>query len=179
MNRSVKDKYRPNRRLHYLRMPDEKLLSACRVDIYKATGKGGQKKNKTSNAVRLTLLHLSVTESKSRSKAENVRNALKKLRLSIATDYADVTNEQDHTTPLPQELEAYFSSDKIRISQKNSVYPLFVAFLFDAYARHKGDWSAMSGDLGFTASQLRKFFEKTPELNRAAIGLKQFIGMEG
>ena len=38
-----------------LSFDDEKLSSACNIEFFKATGPGGQKRNKTSSAVRVTL----------------------------------------------------------------------------------------------------------------------------
>jgi peptide chain release factor-like protein len=153
--------------LTYLRQSNDKLLSECRIDVFKATGKGGQKKNKTSNAIRLTLSHLIVTESKSRSKTENIKNALKKLRMAIATDFQDGSKTRGLPMDLPVELEPYFKIDQIQISPTNPVFPIFIAALFDCHIRHLGNWSEMAEELGFTSSQIRKFCEKTGGLHRA------------
>lgn len=39
---------------NYLRMSDKQLFSKCRMDTYRASGPGGQHRNKTDSAVRLT-----------------------------------------------------------------------------------------------------------------------------
>ena len=65
---------------------DEVLSSQCSLDFHKASGRGGQKVNKTSSAVRLTHLPSGITVvcSESRSQTENRKTALKKLRKQAA-----------------------------------------------------------------------------------------------
>src|SRR6266478_4582465 len=64
---------------------DSQLLSQCEVDTYRASGPGGQKRNKTSSAVRLRHLSsgLIVIAEESRSQHENRARALKRLRQAL------------------------------------------------------------------------------------------------
>src|SRR5207244_2218681 len=61
---------------------DEQLLAQCEVDTYRASGPGGQKRNKTSSAVRIRHLPsaLIVIAEESRSQHENRVKALKRLK---------------------------------------------------------------------------------------------------
>src|SRR5712692_7838316 len=63
-------------------LSDAQLLDQCSVDTYRASGPGGQKRNKTSSAVRLR--HgpsgLLVIAEESRSQYENKAKALRRLR---------------------------------------------------------------------------------------------------
>jgi hypothetical protein len=63
-------------------LTDEQLLAQCELDTYRASGPGGQKRNKTSSAVRLR--HppsgLIVIAEESRSQHENRIRALRRLR---------------------------------------------------------------------------------------------------
>jgi hypothetical protein len=63
-------------------LTDAHLLAQCEVDTYRASGPGGQKRNKTSSAVRLR--HppsgLLVIAEESRSQHENKAKALRRLR---------------------------------------------------------------------------------------------------
>lgn len=69
-----------------LALQDRELLGQCRVDRYRGTGRGGQKRNTTESAVRLTLADSGVvtTCDVTRSQSKNVAIALRKLRLEIA-----------------------------------------------------------------------------------------------
>src|SRR5947207_4082450 len=66
-------------------LTDEQLLAQCEVDTYRASGPGGQKRNKTSSAVRLR--HppsgLLVIAEESRSQHENRARALRRLRQAL------------------------------------------------------------------------------------------------
>src|SRR5262247_236559 len=63
-------------------LTDSQLLEQCEVDTYRASGPGGQKRNKTSSAVRLRHLPsgLIVIAEESRSQHENKARALRRLR---------------------------------------------------------------------------------------------------
>src|SRR5215216_6072338 len=66
-------------------LTDDQLLAQCEVDTYRASGPGGQKRNKTSSAVRLR--HppsgLLVIAEESRSQHENRARALRRLRQAL------------------------------------------------------------------------------------------------
>lgn len=72
----------PADRATWTGLTDAQLLAQCDVDTYRASGPGGQKRNKTSSAVRLR--HgpsgLIVIAEESRSQHENKAKALQRLR---------------------------------------------------------------------------------------------------
>jgi hypothetical protein len=69
-------------RYEWVNLSDEMLLRQCEVDTYRASGPGGQKRNKTSSAVRIRHLasQLLVIAEESRSQHENKAKALRRLR---------------------------------------------------------------------------------------------------
>ncbi len=71
-----------------LSMSDEDLLARCRVDRFRGTGRGGQKRNRTDSAIRVTHTDsgLSATCDQTRSQHANRRLALRRLRLEIALE---------------------------------------------------------------------------------------------
>src|SRR5579871_4670914 len=72
-------------RSQWTALSDDQLLAQCEVDTYRASGPGGQKRNKTSSAVRLR--HppsgLLVIAEESRSQHENKARALRRLRQAL------------------------------------------------------------------------------------------------
>ena len=74
-----------SRRAAWTDLSDAQLLAQCEVDTYRASGPGGQKRNKTSSAVRLR--HppsgLIVIAEESRSQHENRARALRRLRQAL------------------------------------------------------------------------------------------------
>src|SRR5262249_15551920 len=75
----------PHRRAEWANLSDPQLLAQCEVDTYRASGPGGQKRNKTSSAVRLR--HppsgLIVIAEESRSQHENRARALRRMRQTL------------------------------------------------------------------------------------------------
>src|SRR5438034_6396424 len=69
-------------RSSWTKLSDSQLLEQCEVDTYRASGPGGQKRNKTSSAVRIRHLpsELLVIAEESRSQHANRVKALKRLR---------------------------------------------------------------------------------------------------
>src|SRR6516165_9437973 len=73
------------RRSTWADLSDAELLAQCEVDTYRASGPGGQKRNKTSSAVRLRHppTGLMVIAEESRSQHENRARALRRLREAL------------------------------------------------------------------------------------------------
>src|SRR5580692_9721702 len=72
-------------RATWSRLTEDQLLAQCEVDTYRASGPGGQKRNKTSSAVRLRHppTGLIVIAEESRSQYENRAKALKRMRQAL------------------------------------------------------------------------------------------------
>src|SRR5205085_1699086 len=88
-------------RARWTTLSDAQLLAQCEVDTYRASGPGGQKRNKTSSAVRLR--HppsgLIVIAEESRSQHENRAKALRRLRQAL---YLKVRDELPAGEVLPE-----------------------------------------------------------------------------
>src|SRR4029079_6272258 len=86
-------------------LSDEQLLAQCEVDTYRASGPGGQKRNKTSSAVRLRHppTGLLVIAEESRSQHENRARALRRLRQAL---YLKLRDELPPEARMPESLAA-------------------------------------------------------------------------
>ncbi len=78
-------------------LTDAQLLSQCTIDTYRASGPGGQKRNKTSSAVRLrhSGAGLIVIAEESRSQHENKARALRRLRQAFYLQLREPVVEGD------------------------------------------------------------------------------------
>jgi hypothetical protein len=148
-------------------IPDEALLSRCRVETFRGPGPGGQKRNKTSSNVRITHTPtgLSAISGDSRSQSQNKEIALRRLRLRMAIDL-----REPFTPPPP----TWFRLD---ISPKNDHYAAVVGLVLDALATAAWALAPARDSLGVGSSQLIKFLKDDPDVwtavqqQRAAKGL--------
>ena len=81
-------------RIDYLLASDDALIAQCEVDRYRASGPGGQHRNKTESAVRLRhrLTGVSAIGEDSRSQAENKVHAVRRLRAALALDVREAVS---------------------------------------------------------------------------------------
>ena len=100
-------------------LTDPQLLAQCAVDTYRASGPGGQKRNKTSSAVRIR--HppsgLIVIAEESRSQHENRARALRRLRQAL---YLKVRDELSPEGLTPAGLAARCLPPGCSVSYSNS-----------------------------------------------------------
>lgn len=164
----------------FLGLSDEDLLAQCEVDRFRASGPGGQKRNKTDSAVRLrhrpTGLESVAVES--RSQHENRARALRRLRLTIALQAREPID--------PASLEAYVPSEaiagrrrgqRIEVATKNPVYPEVVAEVFDVIEAHGWRLSDAAPALGLSTAALGRFLEGDPAVFRAANERRAALGL--
>ncbi len=145
----------------WLASTDEELLNECALGFFKATGNGGQKRNKTSSAVRI--IHnptgIAVTDCSERSQHRNRKVALEKLRLEIALAIRVVPAVMPENPGCGVSNPAYFVN---------------LARIFDLLAENGWNDAAVAEKLGMSRSKLLKLlaresrvFGRLNELRRA------------
>ncbi len=162
-----------NPRDEWLSSDDATLLALCEIDTYRASGPGGQKRNKTSSAVRLR--HgpsgLIVIAEESRSQHENKAKALRRLRMAIALQLrapiADDWQPPDWTSGYVGEGSAG------RMSDRNPLYPQFAAMLLDLLAHREGQASKAAAILGVTTAQFTKLLATDGKLLAEANAIRR------
>jgi len=161
----------------WIEQDDACLLAECDVDAYRASGPGGQKRNKTSSAVRLR--HgpsgLIVIGEESRSQHENKARAVKRLRMLIALQ-ARVPVGEGWSPP-----EVYrrhlTEAGRIEISRRNRDYPGVVAIVLDALAGCQGSVRDAATLLGLSTGQLSKFMVSDGKVLASANAIRIEFGL--
>jgi len=161
----------------YLLADDKDLLAECQVHFYRASGPGGQKRNKTSSAVRLRHdpTGLTVVATESRSQHENRARALRRLRMAMALQLrqAPVPAEQ----ALPAELTELGSAQQwLVLNGRNPRYPLAVAAVLDALADSGGRVSLVAETFGVSTSKLVDFLRRDPKVWTQANSIRDQAG---
>ncbi len=168
---------------HPRSLPLDRLLAECRFDVFRGPGPGGQKRNKTSSAVRVTHepTGLSAIAMESRSQHQNRAKAIERLRLRLA---AELRQPIDLTTFLPaQLLDGLLVHGRLRLSPRHDRYLEIAGTLLDVLAACDGSVSVAADKLGLTTANLVDFLQRDEKLldqaNRLRIehGLRKLGGM--
>ncbi len=161
----------------YLLADDKNLLAECQVHFYRASGPGGQKRNKTSSAVRLRHdpTGLTVVATESRSQHENRARALRRLRMAMALQLRQAPAPADHA--LPAELTELGGAPQwLVLNGRNPRYPLAVAAVLDALADSGGRVSPVAETFGVSTSKLVDFLRRDPKVWTQANSMRDQAG---
>jgi hypothetical protein len=143
-------------------LSDEQLLRECRMDITRGSGPGGQKRNKTSNLVRLTHLPtgIQVIAGESRSQAENKLFALRRLRLKLATELREPIDLMKFEPP-DWFLEVRRGT-RIEASHRHPHYAAIAGLILDLMKALHGSPAHVAANLGISTTAVIRFLENEP-----------------
>jgi hypothetical protein len=153
----------------YLSLDDDALLAQCDVDHFRASGPGGQKRNKTDSAVRLRHRPTGLTGEavEERSQHLNRARALRRLRLEIAYRLRASVALDAAPPTRPFALPGL----------RDARYPAGVAALFDALEAHRWRLAEAAPTLGLTTAALGRLLTGDDALFRAASERRQALGL--
>lgn len=148
-------------------LTDPQLLAQCKVDTYRASGPGGQKRNKTSSAVRLRHLPsgLLVIGEESRSQHENKARALRRIRQRLWLALRE---------PLPVELPVDIT---LHVGRRDERFWPTVGLVLDALEHFTGQVSSAAEWLDTTTGSLIDFLEIEDSVWTEANRIRQRHGL--
>jgi hypothetical protein len=146
-------------RIDYLLASDDQLVAQCEVDRYRASGPGGQHRNKTDSAVRLRhrLSGATAIGEDSRSQSENKLHAVRRLRATIALDVREPV-QLEGFVPSPR-LAALVAGGTAPLGAKTKLtggYWAGIAELLDLLVAGKLEIAMTAQRLGITTGALSK-----------------------
>ena len=157
-------------------LSDEQLLRECRIDTYRSGGPGGQKRQKTSNGVRIVHRPTGVTATSTewRTLSENRLHAIRRLRVKIATD---IREPVDAKFEPPDWFLSIRRENRIEASHRHEFYAAAGGLILDLLAALGGNPAAVAVILGVSTTTVIKFLEAEPAFWAAANRIRADLGM--
>ena len=153
-------------------LTEPQLLAQCEVDTYRASGPGGQKRNKTSSAVRLRHppTGLLVIAEESRSQHANKAKALTRLRRALYLDWRDPIDPA--TAAAHPDLAGAVAGGRLDLGVKNPLFWPAAGVLLDLLAAAGAQVSTTAAALGLTTANVVEFLRSDPRLWQSANRLR-------
>jgi hypothetical protein len=158
-------------------LSDEELLEQCRVDHYRGSGPGGQKRNKTSNGVRFAHRQTGIlaTATESRSLKENHLYCMRRLRVKIAAEIREPVDLIQFD--VPDWFLSIRHERKINVSHRHEFYSATAGLILDLLTIN-GNPAAVAANLGVSTTAVVKLIESEPAWWAAANAIRAKLGME-
>ncbi len=169
-------------RSNWTALTDPQLLAQCEVDTYRASGPGGQKRNKTSSAVRLRHLPsgLIVIAEESRSQHENRARALRRMRqalyLKLREPIAVEALLPEGLTARPDFGPARDKEGRLHLGRKDPRFWPAVGVVLDVLIAVEARAADAAAALGTTTANLIDFLRVDDKVWQEANQLRQHFG---
>ena len=163
-------------RIDYVLASDDALIAQCEVDRYRASGPGGQHRNKTESAVRLRhkLTGISAIGEDSRSQAENKVHAVRRLRAALALEV------REPALAISQRLAAFVTAGTAPLGAKTRLtgeYWAAIGELLDRLVANNLEIATTAQQLGITTGAMSKLLLHDEQVGRVVNDLRRAKGM--
>lgn len=147
-------------RSQFTSLNDEQLLAQCEIDTYRASGPGGQKRNKTSSAVRIRHLpsELIVIAEESRSQHDNRAKAFKRLKQAFFLKLRESISPSA-LSALPRTVEG-----RLELGVKDPRFWPAAGLILDVLEEHQARLAESAQILGITTGNLNDFLALDPKV---------------
>ena len=165
-------------------LSDSQLLAQCALDTYRASGPGGQKRNKTSSAVRIRHLSsgLIVIAEESRSQHENRVRALRRLRQALYLKLRDNLPVEMLTPEVlathPDYRQARNGAGRLELGRKDARFWPAVGVVLDVLQAVGARVSDAAAALSLSTGNLIDFLSGDPKVWEQANILRARFGQK-
>jgi hypothetical protein len=151
-------------------LSDAALLRECEVHTYRASGPGGQNRNKVESAVRL--VHrptgIQVIATESRSQHENRGRALRRLRTALA-----LRVRRPATAGVPEAVAACIGKDgRLSVGRRDARFLACAGAILDVLYAHEGRLSDAARQLEVSTGNLSRFLTGDDDLIAGANAIR-------
>ncbi|KAL6997380.1 hypothetical protein U1Q18_007506 [Sarracenia purpurea var. burkii] len=170
----------------FLAMTDEQLMSQCEMDTFKASGPGGQHRNKRESAVRLKHLPTGIVAQavEDRSQHKNRAAAIARLRKLVALKVRNAVDLDAYSPPqellhiLPVKSTIRGSHCSPQIGPNNPKFVLGMQALLDLIFAVEGSISDAAKKLGLSTGALSRLILSDDSLRVAINEFRASKGMK-
>ncbi len=167
-------------RSDYLLASDDQLVAQSEVDRYRASGPGGQHRNKTESAERLRhkLSGVSAIGEDSRSQSENKLHAVRRLRAAIALEVREPVRIEDYVPSA--RLRAFVAAGTAPLGAKTKLtgeYWTAIAELLDLIVANHLEIGTSAVKLGISTGALSKLLLHDEHVGRVINDLRRAAQM--
>jgi len=163
---------------HPASQSDLLLLKDCSVKRTRASGPGGQHRNKVETAIVITHIPTGIIgqASEARSQNQNKTMAIGRLKTNLAVA---IRIEKTRKSAASEEWNSRLKNRKIEVSHKHPDFPAFLAEALDFLQFEEFNPAAAAKTLGCSTSQLVKFIKRNSQAiamvntQRRSLGLKK------
>lgn len=169
------------RRAGFLCTTDAELLAQCEVDRFRASGPGGQKRNKTESAIRLRHKPSGVIAiaSESRSQHKNKARALARLRVQLAVEFREPVSIDGYT--LPEPVASIFASGVNTLTKRQRAgadYLLALGAVLDLFVATECNMGDTARYLGVSTNALTQLIHSDEAALRRVNELRSARGLK-
>lgn len=170
--------------MNWLALPDDELLAQCRLERFRVSGPGGQHRNRTDSAVRLTHEPSGAVgyAAERRSQHQNRVMALSRLRRAIALEVRREVELGMYHPPaalqrvLPRSIRTELPGQD-RVGPRHREFWTGIGPLLDLFEAVGGSTAECAALIGCSSNQLTKLFASEPHLWAAANDVRSRRGL--
>ena len=146
---------------HPARIPIAQLLESCDIKRTRASGPGGQHRNKVETAIVVTHVPTGIVgqASEKRSQHRNREVAIERLRVNLALELRSEVTTENSPSPL---WISRVKGKKISINPTHENFPALLTEALDHVVSAEFEFAEAAERLNLSTSQLVKFFKLCP-----------------